>query len=81
MMFTNAEGATMKGSQLVTKYLGEQQGTLLEQVAAYLSLEKFDINGVLAQYESHFSEAGVALYQAVINGFSGMERKSPMSRP
>ena len=69
MMFTNAEGATMKGSQLVTKYLGEQQGTLLEQVAAYLSLEKFDINGVLAQYESHFSEAGVALYQAVINGF------------
>ena len=59
----------MKGSQLVTKYLGEQQGTLLEQVAAYLSLEKFDINGVLAQYESHFSEAGVALYQAVINGF------------
>ena len=69
MMFTNAEGATMKGSQLVSKYLGEQQGTLLEQVAAYLSLEKFDINGVLAQYESHFSEAGVALYQAVINGF------------
>ena len=71
MMFTNAEGATMKGSQLVSKYLGEQQGTLLEQVAAYLSLEKFDINGVLAQYESHFSEAGVALYQAVINGFQG----------
>lgn len=67
-MFTNASGAVMSGAELETKYLKEQMGTILDQVNAYLALKAFDTGNVLSQYSSHFSEAGIALVQALQSG-------------